>query len=67
MRRGILLFLFVLCLGGVSRDLPAQTVFVSTGSGSQILSVNGQTGTFTVVPQTAASFNLGFSPDGMVI
>jgi hypothetical protein len=67
MRRGILLFLFVLCLGGVSRDLPAQTVFVSTGSGSQILSVNGQTGTFTVVPQTAASFNLGFSPEGMVI
>ncbi|MGA2901810.1 MAG: hypothetical protein ABSF40_16395 [Candidatus Acidiferrales bacterium] len=49
MRRAILLFLFVLCLGAMSRDLSAQTVFVSTGHGTQILSVNGQTGTFTVI------------------
>jgi DNA-binding beta-propeller fold protein YncE len=67
MRRAILLFLFVLCLGAMSRDLHAQTVFVSTGSGSQILSVNGQTGAFTVVPQTAEIFDLGFSPEGLVI
>ncbi len=67
MRRGILLVLFVFCLGAMSRNLSAQTVFVSTGSGSQILSVNGQTGTFTVVPQTAESFDLGFAPEGSVI
>ncbi|MGD0402053.1 MAG: hypothetical protein ABSB66_02555 [Candidatus Acidiferrales bacterium] len=49
MRKGILLILFVLCLGAVSKDLSAQTVYVSTGQGNQILSVNGQTGTFTVI------------------
>ena len=38
MRRGILLVMFVLCLGAASGDLCAQTVFVSTGQGTQILS-----------------------------
>jgi len=69
MRRGILLFLFVLCLGAVSRDLSAQTVFVSTGQGSQILSVNGQTGTFTVV-STGNPFpglNPNFFPEAMTV
>jgi sugar lactone lactonase YvrE len=69
MRRGILLFLFVLCLGAMSRDLSAQTVFVSTGQGNQILSVNGQTGTFTVVtpgnPLPGVIPN--FIPEGMAI
>jgi hypothetical protein len=69
MRRGILLFLFVLCLGAVSRGLSAQTVFVSTGHGTQILSVNGQTGTFTVV-STGNPFpgvNPNFVPEGMTV
>jgi len=49
MRRGILLILFVLCFAATGRDLSAQTVYVSTGHGTQILSVNGQTGTFTAI------------------
>jgi hypothetical protein len=75
MRRAILLFLFVLCLGAMSRDLSAQTVFVSTGHGTQILSVNGQTGTFTVIstgsplPGVLASFvpeAMAIGPDGKI-
>lgn len=69
MRRGILLFLFVLCLGAMSRDLSAQTVFVSTGQGNQILSVNGQTGTFTVVSSGNPFPGVipNFVPEGMAV
>jgi hypothetical protein len=69
MRRGILMFLFVLCLGAMSRDLSAQTVFVSTGHGTQILSVNGQTGTFTVVSSgnPFQNVNPNFFPEGMTV
>jgi hypothetical protein len=69
MRRAILLFLFVLCLGAMSRDLSAQTVFVSTGQGKQILSVNGQTGTFTVVSSgnPFAGVTPNFVPEAMAV
>jgi hypothetical protein len=59
----------------MSRDLSAQTVFVSTGHGTQILSVNGQTGTFTVIstgsplPGVLASFvpeAMAIGPDGKI-
>ena len=69
MRRGILLALIIFCVGGTSRALLAQTVFVSTGQGSQILNVNGQTGTFTVV-STGNPFpnvNPNFFPEGMTV
>lgn len=53
MRRGILLVLFVLCVAVTSGDLRAQStgasVFVSTQGGSQILKVDGNTGSFTVI------------------
>ena len=69
MRRGILLALIIFCVGGTSRGLLAQTVFVSTGQGSQILNVNGQTGTFTVVSTGNPFQGLtpNFLPEGMTI
>lgn len=69
MRRGILLVMFVLCLGAASGDLCAQTVFVSTGQGTQILSVNGQTGAFTVVHSgnPFQGVNPNFIPEGITV
>jgi hypothetical protein len=69
MRRGILLALFVLCVTATSQNLCAQTVFVSTGQGSQILNVNGQTGAFTVVSSgnPFQGLNPNFIPEGMTV
>ena len=71
MRRGILLFLFVLCLGAVSRDLFAQSpgvgVFVSTQGGNQILKVDGNLGTVSVISTGLQGLNLSFVPEAMVV
>jgi len=71
MRRGILLALFVLCLGATSQDLQAQSpgvsVFVSTQSGGQILKVDGNLGTFSVVSTGLQGVNLSFVPEAMVV
>jgi hypothetical protein len=71
MRRGILLFLFVLCVAATSQDLQAQSpgvgVFVSTQGGGQILKVDGNLGTFSVISTGIPGVNLNFVPEAMVV
>ncbi len=73
MRKGILLVLFVLCVVATSRDLRAQSpgvsVFVSTQSGSQILKVDGNLGSFSIISSGNPFFNVNpnFFPEAMVV
>ena len=71
MRRGIFLALFLLCVAAASRDLRAQSpgigVFVSTQGGSQILRVDGNLGTISVISTGIPGTNLDFVPEAMVV
>jgi hypothetical protein len=71
MRRGILLALFLFCVAAMSRDLRAQSpgigVFVSTQGGSQILRVDGNLGSISVISTGIPGTNLDFVPEAMVV
>lgn len=73
MRKGILLVLFVLCVAATSRDLRAQSpgvsVFVSTQSGNQILKVDGNLGSFSIISSGNPFPGVvpNFVPEAMVV
>jgi hypothetical protein len=71
MRKLMFVLLLILGAAGVSSNLRAQSVFVSTQTGGQILKVDtSQTNTFTIVsgnPGLSPFGNGGFSPEGLTI